>query len=192
MNNFKDIKSIYNRQDTSSLRNVPDQLKKKIKKADRTVNNSHVLNIIILSITFIVVACSDIFYFKSPSLLFEIGIITMLSALFIRIGFEILSYRRKKNLNVLNESEKFIKDLKKYYNWRMKIHKYPTYLTFMLYVFGVGFLFVEFHVWLSQFWFLFFLAEFVVIVIVLFFFIRKKIRKEISSLSDLIALYSME
>ena len=112
MNNFKDIKSIYNSQDTVRLLDVPDQLKKKIKRADRAVNSSHIINIIILVVTFLVVACSDIFFFKSPSLLFQIGIITMLSALFIRIGFEIFSYQRKKSLNVLNESENFMKDLK--------------------------------------------------------------------------------
>ncbi len=192
MNNFKNIKSIYNSQDTGRLLDVPDQLKKKIKRADRAVNSSHIINIIILVVTFLVVACSDIFFFKSPSLLFQIGIITMLSALFVRIGFEIFSYRRKKSLNVLNESENFMKDLKEYYNWRKKIHEYPTYLTFLLYVIGVGLLFVEFHVYLPQFWFLFFLVEFVVIAIVLFFFIRKKVRNEVRSLSDLIVLYSID
>lgn len=189
MNNFKNIKSIYESQSTNESLEVPEELKKRIKKADNLVNNSHIKNIIILSITLLAVACCDIFYFKSPSLLFQAGIITMIGALGIRIAIEILSYRRKKSFNVLAESSSFAQDLKSFYKWRMKIHKFPTYLTFSMYVIGVGLLFIEFHKYLSQFWFTFFLIEFLVIIFVLILFIRKKIKQEIKSLSELIYLY---
>lgn len=189
MNNFKDIKSIYESQEKTDSLDVPQELRKRIKKADNLVNNSHVKNIIILSITLLSVACCDIFYFKSPSQLFQIGIITMLVALGVRIGIEILSYSRKKNLNVLSESGCFLEDLKGFYNWRKRIHKFPTYLTFSLYVIGVGLLFIEFHNYLSQFWFIFFLFEFFVIILVLIFFIQKKVRQEIKSLDELISMF---
>lgn len=191
MNNFKDIKSIYDSQDPKGAGEIPQELKSRIKKADKLVSSSHIKNIIILSITLLAIVGIDIFYFTSTSLLFEIGIITMIAALSARNIIEIFSYRRKKNLNVLNKSNQFISDLRSFYQWRKKIHRYPTYLTFSLYVIGVGLLFVEFQKYLPQFWFNFFLLEFVVIIVVLIIFIRKKIRKEIQSLNEMIELYKV-
>ncbi|RKE00285.1 hypothetical protein [Marinifilum flexuosum] len=191
MNNFKDIKSIYDNQKSPEPTKVPKELKKRIKKADRLVNNSHIKNIIILSITALAIVGIDLFYFTTTSVLFEVGIITMIMALAIRITIELFSYRRKKNLNILCQSDQFISDLKAFYQWRKKIHKYPTYLTFSLYVIGVGLLFIEFYKYLSAFWFNFFLVEFVVIIVVLIFFIRKKIKKEINTLNEMIELYEI-
>ncbi|MDQ2180692.1 hypothetical protein [Marinifilum sp. D714] len=191
MNNFKDIKSIYDNQKSQEPTEVPKELKKRIKKADRLVNNSHIKNIVILSITVLGIVGIDQFYFTSTSMLFEIGIITMIMALVIRITIELFSYRRKKNLNILRQSDQFISDLKAFYLWRKKIHKYPTYMTFSLYVIGVGLLFIEFYKYLSAFWFNFFLVEFVVIIVVLIFFIRKKIKKEINTLNEMIELYEI-
>jgi amino acid transporter len=191
MNNFKDIQSIYDGQKSSEPTEIPRELQKRIQKADSLVNNSHIKNIIILSITLLAIVGIDRFYFTATSTLFEIGIISMIMALAIRITIEMFSYRLKKNLNVLRKSDLFIADLKAFYQWRKKIHQYPTYLTFLLYVIGVGLLFIEFHNHLSQFWFVFFLIEFVVIMLVLIIFIRKKIRKEIKSLNEMIDLYEV-
>lgn len=191
MNNFKDIKSIYDKQKLLEPTEVPKELKRRIKKADRLVNNSHIKNIIILSITLLAIVGIDQFYFTTTSTLFEIGIVTMIMALAIRITIEMFSYRRKKSLNVLLQSDHFISDLKAFYQWRKKIHKYPTYLTFSLYVIGVGLLFIEFFKYLSPFWFNFFLVEFVIIIVVLIFFIRKKIKKEINTLNEMIELYKI-
>ncbi|MCY1634486.1 hypothetical protein [Marinifilum sp. D737] len=191
MNNFKDIKSIYDKEKLLEPTEVPKELKRRIKKADLLVNNSHIKNIIILSITLLAIVGVNQFYFTTTSTLFEIGIFTMIMALAIRITIEMYSYRRKKSLNVLLQSDQFISDLKAFYQWRKKIHKYPTYLTFSLYVIGVGLLFIEFYKYLSTFWFNFFLVEFVVIIVVLIFFIRKKIKKEINTLNELIELYKI-
>nr|WP_320117668.1 hypothetical protein [uncultured Marinifilum sp.] len=191
MNNFKDIKSIYDGQKSSNPTEVPQELMKRINKANKLVNNSHIKNIIILVITALAIVGIDKFYFTSTSLLFEIGIIAMLVALIVRISIEMYSYRKKKELNVLRKSDQFIADLKTFYQWRKKIHKYPTVLTFSLYVIGVGLVFIEFNKYLSAFWFNFFLVEFVIIMLVLIIFIRNKIKKEIKSLNEMIELYKV-
>ena len=192
MNNFKDIQSIWDSQENDDTKEIPKSLRKKIKKANSVVNDSHVKNIIILSITAILVTVGYFLIIKQGTLITITGLAAMLSALIIRIGIEVVSLNRKKKLDVLATSKHLAKDLSNYYKWRKKIHKFPTLLTVSAYILGVGLLFIEFKVHLTPFWFNFFLIEFVVIMIVLFFFIRKKIRQEVNSLSELIAMYDVE
>jgi hypothetical protein len=192
MNNFKDIQSIWDSQENDDTNEIPESLRKKIKKANSVVNNSHAKTIIILSVTAILITIGYFLIIKQGTFITITGLVAMLSALFIRIGIEIVSLNRKKKLDVLATSKHLAKDLSNYYKWRKKIHKFPTILTVSAYILGVGLLFVEFNVHLTAFWFNFFLIEFVVIMIVLFFFIRKKIRQEVNSLTELVALYEAE
>jgi len=192
MNNFKDIQSIWDSQENDDTNEIPESLRKKIKKANRVVNGSHAKNIIILSITAILITIGYSLIIKQGTTVTITGLVSMLLALFIRIGIEVVSLNRKKKLDVLATSKHLAKDLSIYYKWRKKIHKFPTLLTVLTYIFGVGLLFIEFKVHLTPFWFNFFLIEFVIIAIILFFFIRKKIRQEVNSLTDLIALYEVE
>ncbi len=192
MNNFKDIQSIWDSQGNDDTNEIPESLRKKIKKANSVVNDSHVKNIIILSITAILVTVGYFLIIKQGTLITISGLAAMLSALIIRIGIEVVSLNRKKKLDVLATSKHLAKDLSDYYKWRKRIHKLPTLLTVSAYILGVGLLFIEFKVHLTPFWFNFFLIEFVVIMIILFFFIRKKIRQEVNSLTELIAMYEVE
>jgi len=192
MNNFKDIQSIWDSQENDDTNEIPESLRKKIKKSNRVVNNSHTKTIIILSITAILLIIGYFLIIKQGTLITIAGLAAMLSALIIRIGIEVVSLSRKKKLDVLATSRHLAKDLSDYYKWRKKIHKFPTILTVSAYILGVGLLFIEFKVYLTPLWFNFFLIEFVVIMIILFFFIRKKIRQEVNSLTELVALYEAE
>jgi len=192
MNNFKDIQSIWDSQENDDTNEIPDSLRKKIKKANSIVNDSHAKNIIILSVTAVLITIGYFLIIKQGTFITISGLIAMISSLLIRIGIEILSLNRKRKLDVLATSKHLAKDLSIYYEWRKRIHKFPTLLTVLTYIFGVGLLFIEFKTHLTPFWFNFFLIEFVIIAIILFVFIRKKIRKEVNSLTELIALYDTE
>ncbi len=192
MNNFKDIQSIWDSQENDNTIEIPKTLRKKIKKANSVVNDSHAKTIIILAITAILVTVGYFLIIKQGSLITITGLVAMLLALIVRIGIEVMSLNRKKKLDVLATSKHLAKDLSNYYMWRKRIHKFPTLLTVSAYILGVGLLFIEFRVYLTSFWFNFFLMEFVVIALVLFFFIRKKIRQEVNSLAELIAMYEAE
>jgi len=192
MNNFKDIQSIWDSQENDDTNEIPDSLRKKIKKANSIVNDSHAKNIIILSVTAVLITIGYFLIIKQGTFITISGLIAMISSLLIRIGIEILSLNRKRKLDVLATSKHLAKDLSIYYEWRKRIHKFPTLLTVLTYIFGVGLLFIEFKTHLTPFWFNFFLIEFIIIAIILFVFIRKKIRKEVNSLTELIALYDTE
>ena len=192
MNNFKDIQSIWDSQENDDTNEIPESLRKKIKKANSVVNDSHVKNIIILSLTAILIIIGYSLIIKQGTVITITGLVAMLLALFIRIGIEIVSLNRKKKLDVLATSKHLASELSVYYEWRKKIHKFPTLLTVSAYILGVGLLFIEFKTHLTTFWFNFFLIEFIVIAVVLFFFIRKKIRQEVNSLTELVALYGAE
>lgn len=192
MNNFKDIQSIWDGQKNDDTNEIPESLRKKIKKANSVVNDSHVKNIIILSITAILITVGYFLIIKQGTLITITGLAAMLSSLIIRIGIEVVSLNRKKKLDVLATSKHLAKNLSDYYKWRKKIHKFPTLLSASAYILGVGLLFIEFKVHLTPFWFNLFLIEFIVIMIVLFFFIRKKIRQEVNSLTELIVMYDTE
>ena len=189
MNSYDNIKQIWDNQQKTEMVDVPVSLKKKIAKADRVVNNSHISTIIVLSATIVFVSVGYWLLFKKHNLISILGIGTMDLALLIRIAFEWQSYKRLKQLDWLNTSSGFSAQITNYYQWRIKIHKYPTWLTAFSYVIGVALLFVEFHKYLPVFWFRFFVVEFIVILVVLFYFIRKWIRKELNSLNELIGNY---
>ena len=127
--------------------------------------------------------------FKQSNLISVLGIAAINLALLIRIFIEWISYQRLKTLDVLDETSEFANQISAYYNWRAKIHSYPTWLTVLLYALGVGLLFTQFKIYLSAFWFNFFMIELGVIAAVLFFFIRKWIRKEMRSLNELVEIY---
>lgn len=192
MNNFKDIQSIWDSQENDDTNEIPESLRKKIKKENSVVNDSHAKNMIILSATAILITIGYFLAIKQGTVITITGLVAMLSALIIRIGIEVVSLNRKKKLDVLATPKHLAKDLSNYYKWRKRIHKFPTLLTVLTYIFGVSLLFIEFKIHLTAFWFNFFLIEFIVIAIILFFFIRKKIRREVNSLTELIALYDAE
>lgn len=189
MNNFNDIKNIWKRQEANAYIDVPEDLYKKIQKADTVVNNKHTSTIIILLVTMGLVTTGYLLIFKQQNWISIAGIVTMNLSLLIRIVIEVISLRRMRQLDFLSPPAAFANALASFYAWRRKIHQYPTWLTVGAYTVGVGLLFNEFHKHLPAFWFRFFLVQLVIIAIILFFFIRKQIRKELSSLKQLIATY---
>jgi hypothetical protein len=189
MNNFKDLENIWNSQESDGEAKIPEQLMKRIKKSEKIVNNSHIYTIIILMATILMIGVGYLLIFKESDLISILGISAMILSLAIRIAIEFVSYKRVKELDVLKSSSDFAKELAEYYLWRRKIHGYPTYLTVLAYIAGVSLLFVKFKMYLSAFWFNFFLIELIIIAIVLFLFIRKKLRKEMKTLGEMVEIY---
>ena len=189
MNNFNEIKNLWNSQRTIAHSDVPEDLYKRIKKADNVVNNKHINTVIILLATIGFITTGYLMIFKQHSWFSIAGIVAMDISLLIRIVIEMISLKRMQRMDFLSTSVVFADALSTFYSWRRKIHQYPTWLTVATYGVGVGLLFNEFYKHLPNFWFHFFLVQLIVIAIVLFFFIRKQIRKELNSLKQLITSY---
>jgi hypothetical protein len=118
MNNFKDIQSIWDSQENEDTNEIPESLRKKIKKANSVVNGSHAKNIIILSVTAILITIGYFLIIKQGTVITITGLVAMLSGLIIRIGIEVVSLNRKKKLDVLATSKHLANDLSDYYKWR--------------------------------------------------------------------------
>ncbi|MCL3781332.1 hypothetical protein EMN47_13160 [Prolixibacteraceae bacterium JC049] len=189
MNNYNEIKDIWNQQGTSEMPDVPAQLQNKIAKFNQLVNNAHLITIAVLSLTLVFILVGYFLLFKQHNTISVLAISSMAIALIVRIGMEWGSYRKKQRLDVLSDTVLFANDLSKYYQWRMKMHGLPTWFTVILYVIGVGLLFTQFKIHLSGFWFKFFFIEFWVIALALFYFIRKWIKNELKALSELVETY---
>lgn len=189
MNNYNDLKEIWNHQSNNTNSEIPQSLQNKINKADKVVNNAHVNTIIILALVMIFMTAGYLLLFRQSNLISVLGITAINLALLIRIFVEWISYQRLKTLDVMNETPQFAAQISGYYQWRSKIHGYPTWLTVSLYAIGVALLFTQFKIYLPTFWFNFFLIELGVIAVVLFYFIRKWIRKEMQSLNSLVEIY---
>lgn len=189
MNSFNKIKNIWSSQSLLEMADVPAALQDRIRRADKGIGRFHVNTIIVLVTTMILITVGYLLLFKLQSLVSVSGISIMNIALMVRVVFEWESYNRMRKLDWLRPLPDFCVKLEKYYNWRIKVHKLPTWLTFGSYVVGVIMLFVIFYDSLSKFWFWFFVIEFIVIVLILSYLIRRWIRKEMKLYQELIVDY---
>lgn len=190
MNNFKNIQELWKKHKSEDQIEVPEALLQKIKRSSNFVNSSHMKSILVLSATCLLISTGYYLIIGKGNLFTQMGIFLMVSALLVRIVIEWKSLQRIKALDFLSTSTQFAKELAVYYQWRARLHKYPTLLIVLVYCIGVAILFVQFYHYLPRFWFHFFLIELVIMAIVLFFFIRKKIRKEMAELFQLVELYN--
>lgn len=190
MNNFNEIKDIWDSQISQEQIVVPQALLKRINKSNRFINNKHILTIIILTISAIAVGFGFGYLLKIQSLIGNLGLIIMEMVLCIRIVIEFYSYKRKQLLDVSEYTNSLVLKLKDYYQWRKSLHGIKTLLLVMAYILGVALMFVEFKSSLSIFWFNFFAIEFIVLSAVLIFYIRKHIKKEIKEMEELIFIYT--
>jgi Flp pilus assembly protein TadB len=192
MNKIKDIKDIWESQDDYKVDAVPLSLQKRIRKSNKLISNKHIITILILSLTALVIAFGFVYLIDIKSKTSNAGLFIMELVLFVRIVIEVYSYRRKLALDETELTSVFKQKLISFYNWRKGIHGFKTLLLVIVYISGVALLFVEFKGALSNFWFNFFVVEFLVMAILLIWFIRKQVRKEIKELNDIIEILSID
>ncbi len=189
MNNFNDIKGIWDSQAGTSSSSVPQELVERIKSNNRLINDKHIATIIILTATLVGIVVGFGILIDLAILVPKIGLAIMVLSLAIRIVLEVVSYYKKKNLDFVQRSDNFRKSLILYFNWRKQLHGAATLSIVVGYIIGVSMLFVGFYQYFSAFWFYFFAIQFIVMAVILTVFIQKQIKKEIKALTELIELY---
>jgi hypothetical protein len=163
-----------------------DEIIRKAKRKKKSVLDFHYGNIVVLSITLIVI--SVYFYFLTPfrETLSRIGVVLMLGGLLARIIIEVFSVIKSKKVQLMNDSSTATNDAISFYHFRKKIHGPVTICIIVLYVMGFFFLSPELSKYISRSGMVLINGSFVAGAVFLIWVIRKGIRKEISNLADLI------
>lgn len=158
--------------------------------AHRKSKKAHRMNIIILSITCVVMAVFLTKILRLSSVISYVGTGLMLGSLVLRIVIEIYSQLKAAKIeygfNTLHLTEHTIK----FYEWRKKVHGTITILIVVLYSIGFYLLTPEFLMMYSKLVVFAIDAGYFVIAVILFFSIRAGVIKEMNYLKKIILLKS--
>jgi len=155
----------------------------------RESHRKHFATLIILGITFIIVA-SYAAITRGQNMMFFAGIGLMLASLIVRILIEWRSSQQLRKLNVGDFTQDYLAGLKGFYEKRRKIQGRITLTLFIAYVVGFLLLIPLFKQTMSSGLFIYVLVSGPVILCVLAFFVWKKIREELQNLEETIRLIS--
>ncbi|PQJ19700.1 hypothetical protein [Tenacibaculum sp. SG-28] len=144
----------------------------------------------IATLTCTLLALALFFYFVAPvrEIMSRIGAGLMLIGLLVRIGFEIKSIYKAKQIKNIDDTLKTISNTEDFHNFRKKIHQIVAPTILFLYTIGFYMITPEFSNYIS-FWNLVLIdISYLVIGIVLFIIIRKGVLKEMKILQEIISL----
>ncbi|WP_462248649.1 hypothetical protein [Ekhidna sp.] len=160
-------------------------------KKMKSVVYSHYANILILTLTVIMI--SSFFYYITPfkQLLSQIGVAMMIGGLLIRITIECFSVFKSKKIDLSETAAKTNLETVKFYAYRKKIHGPITISILIVYTIGFYILTPEFseHLTLNQV--ILMDSSYVLIAIILIYSIRKGIKDEMQLLNEL-TTFSLE
>lgn len=157
-------------------------------KKKKSTRYFHYGNIIILSITLVMI--SLFFYYVAPfkETLSRFGVLLMVGGLFVRIIIEIFSVFKFKKIRLTDDALQTTEDYVDFYEFRKKIHGPVTITIVALYCIGFYFLSPEFSLYIPMLWMVLMHVSFVLGAAFLIWQIRKGIVKEMEDLSELTKL----
>jgi hypothetical protein len=156
------------------------------KSKKKTILDFHYGNIVVLSITFIVIGL--FFFYVTPfrDILSRIGVGLMLGGLLLRIIIEVFSIMKSKKVQLTNDSSSTTDDAIAFYAFRKKVHGPVTITIVVLYMLGFFFLSPEFSRYIPMKWMIIMDGSFVIGAFILIWVIRKGIKDEMTNLEELI------
>ncbi len=154
-------------------------------KKMKSVVYSHYGNILVLSLT-VIMLCA-FFYYITPfkDLLSHVGVAAMIGGLLIRIAIEIYSINKSKQIDLSDSAANTNASTLNFYAYRKRIHGPVTITILIAYTIGFYMLTPEFSKYLSFNQVLLMDSSYLVIAAILIFLIRKGIRDEMRLLNEL-------
>ena len=119
--------------------------------------------------------------------MFIVGLYIMIASLLVRIAIEIASNLKKVSGMVDLDGKQYLEHLKRFYNWRKRIHFVITPICFAGYLFGLWQLFPYFKREFSNGFYIYLVASAIISLAVIAAIIFNQVRKELvflKSLSD--------
>tara|TARA_R110002020_G_scaffold56676_3_gene156645 strand:- start:448 stop:1038 length:591 start_codon:yes stop_codon:yes gene_type:complete len=160
----------------------------KAKELNQNSMNFQRNNLIILSISFLMMCYFLIFFFGFQEILSKIGVALMLGFFLFRIILEAYSIQKAKSDSLTEPSAINLEKEEDFLGLRLKIHSTYTYLTLGVYTLGFLFLLPEFSLYISSFWMAAIVVSYFVPGIILTLAIRKNVQKEIRELQTVVDL----
>ncbi len=148
-----------------------------IKKAEKQ-RNSQFVTIGILSVTLIIVIAYAFAYASNNWNDFTLGLILMISSLFVRIVIEYITIYRKKSRLILLDNRSFQKYLQKHYKIRLRVNYIITPICFGIYVWGFIKLLPYFKNMFSKGFYIYIIISGIAVLVVLSVIIIRVILKE--------------
>lgn len=184
----KNLKSAW--QDAGAIMTPPPSpqfIQEEAKKLNQSSIKFQRNNLIILSLSFLMMCYFLIFYFGFQELLSKIGVALMLGFFLFRIVLEGYSIQKAKG-DLTQSAADSLENEKNYLSLRLKIHGTFTYLTLGMYTLGFLFLLPEFSRYIPSFWMAALVVSYFVPGIILTLLIRKNVQKEIRELRTVLEL----
>lgn len=182
MNSFEEIKSQWTHQ---KVVEIPDQGHKIIIEKVNAIKNKQKYTNIILLITILVLVVFFVYIAAYNYRTVALALLLMMGSLGVRIGLELQSIKKLKQLNVNISATNFKQTIIKYYKNRVRIHMIYTPIILLLYSLGFIIMLPYFKESLSNGFYNYIVISSVVILIVLSLFIYKQIIKELNALKEL-------
>ena len=163
-----------------------DEIIRLAKRKKKSVIDFHIGNIVVLSVTFVVIGL--FFFYVTPfrETLSRVGVTLMLGGLLLRIIIEVISIVKSKKVQLTNDAFSTTADAIAFYTFRKKIHGPVTITIVVLYIIGFYFLSPEFSKYISMKWMIIMDGSFIVGAAFLIWVIRKGIKDEMRNLQELI------
>ena len=153
-----------------------------ILKNHASSKRAHLMNVLILLIT--VLGLVAFFYFLAPmqETLSRVGIALMIGGLLVRIGIELLSHQKARQIDYSSSSSQSASQARAFFAYRKRIHGPVTFTIVALYTIGFYSLTPEFANYFDTFWMWMMDGSYLVIGGVLFMVIRKGVVREMRDL----------
>ncbi|MCU4155686.1 hypothetical protein J1N10_06830 [Carboxylicivirga sp. A043] len=185
MNDFNDIQNLWQAQDKQTLVST-EELKVKAKNHQQQALKKLLYTILILSTVCITLL---VLWWLTPwGNAVSTGLSMMFSAILIRVSVELYCYRRMKNIDISEVSDRYQQKIKNFYRLRRVLVSVVTSTTLLLYIAGFLIMLPVFKATLPH-WFFIYIVVFLSIGIPLSaYLLIRHARNELSELKRVIGL----
>ena len=182
-NQWKDVKSSVEKPEIEV-----DDIIEKAKKNKKSVLYAHYGNMLILTLTLIMITAFFYYVTSFQDLISKIGVVFMIGGLALRILIEWVSSIRSKQMDLTEHATSSMNSLLQFYQFRKKIHGPVTISIVGLYTLGFYMLTPEFSKYIDLHWMIIMDVGYVIGAIILIIFIRKGIKKEMEELAEIVQM----
>jgi hypothetical protein len=182
MNSFEELQSQWNNQ---KITKAPNQGHDVIIAKVNAIKNKQKYTNIVLSLTVLILVVFFVYISAYNYAIVAFALLLMMGSLGLRIGLELHSIKKLRELNVNVSATNFKQSIIRYYKNRVRIHVIYTPIILLLYSFGFILMLPSFKDSLSAGFYQYIVISSVIILLVLSLFIYKQIRKELNALQEL-------
>ncbi|WP_421763145.1 hypothetical protein [Ekhidna sp.] len=165
-----------------------DEVIKRAKQNKKSVLYAHYGNMLILTLTLIMISAFFFYVTSFQNLISKIGVALMIGGLALRIVIELISSFRSRQIDLTEHAISSVNSSLQFYQFRRKIHGPVTVSIVSLYTLGFYMLTPEFSVYIDLFWMIIMDVGYVIGAIILITVIRKGIKKEMQDLAEIVQL----